>query len=118
MLKIYKYKISINHKTIKNYFRLGIPKNSQILSVQIKNNAPHLFVLSDVKFDYSERYFKLVKENSLIDKDFKDLNYIGSFEDCFEGRIFIFYLFEVFIGVTLSKFEKGDKYYEEKSHKI
>ena len=84
MKKIYKY-----DTVYKSEFNLLLPKESEILTIQIDNKTgrPCFWALIDHEKDLEERYFKLITTGEIIFEDKKI--YLGTYQkDDFVGHLF------------------------------
>lgn len=76
--------------------KIKVPFNSEILSVQIMNNRPALYILVDNDDKPMERTFVIVANNKDVPQHINGTHYVGSFEyqeeigkhllHCFEAR--------------------------------
>lgn len=85
MKRIFKYEIEV-----KDQITLLMPKNAEIISIQVQRWKPYLWALIDVDETKTERYFYLFGTGMEV-KD--GLKYIGSFQ-MYDGDL-VFHLFEV-----------------------
>jgi hypothetical protein len=97
MITIYKYEIPL---LLSDYFELELSTDAEILTVQIQNDKPQLWVktssnYSTLSTDYSTlstetRCFKLFGTGQDLTFDAKFIKYIGTFqlENGFVGHLF------------------------------
>ena len=72
---IYKYPITDENKQV-----ILLPKEAEILSVQVQNNDPYIYAMVDADSEKEERFFRLFHTGSEIPVDMGvDLIYIGTF---------------------------------------
>jgi hypothetical protein len=86
MQTVYKYGIPLE-----DYFDLELPKNAQILTVQVQYEEPYIWALVNNELSTEKRKFRLAGTGHPI-RD-KELKYIGSFQ--LENGRFVGHLFEV-----------------------
>jgi hypothetical protein len=88
MKTIYKYQIEVKHN-----FSLILPAKAEILTVQMQNATPYIWVLADLKISSEERFFEVFGTGHEIPYDMGiDRKYIGTFQ--MMGGSLIFHLFE------------------------
>jgi len=85
MKTIWKFKFEINDN-----FELSMPKNAEILTIQIQNNIPCIWAIIDSDQLSEIRYFELYGTGHLLKESKK--KYIGSFR--MYNDSLIFHLFE------------------------
>ena len=86
MTKIFKYPVTIGD------FTLELPQNAQILTVQIQNREPFMWIEINPELPTKKRYFAVHGTGHDI-PDATEKKYIGTFQDA-EG-ILIWHLFEI-----------------------
>jgi hypothetical protein len=74
-MKIYKYEVPLEHDD----FTLELPKNSRILSFQVQNNKPFIWVIVNEMLEKEKRKFKLFGTGqSFKEDDILAYNFIGT----------------------------------------
>lgn len=74
-MKIFKYEISIKEK-----FDLELPSHSKILSFQLQNGKPYIWVLLDENKVLKHRYFTIVGTGHEFDYHPDIMKYIGTIQ--------------------------------------
>ncbi len=85
MVRIYKYSIPIQDD-----FTLEIPESAQVLSVDVVDNQPRLWILVDPHEDFTTRRFVTVPTGEEFNGEG---NFIGTY--LLSGGALVFHLFEV-----------------------
>lgn len=90
MKTIWKYKLTLNSPYI-----IGMPEGAEILTVQVQNGNPCLWVKVDTEAELEERVFYVFATGQEIDFDGQDiyLTYIGTFQ-LYDGAL-VFHVFEI-----------------------
>lgn len=86
MYTVWKYPI-----TIFETFKIGMPKDAVILSVQMQNGYPYLWALVNSDFPLEDYHFEIVGTGNEAPKPDKIKAYIGTFQT----GPFVFHLFEL-----------------------
>lgn len=88
MKTIYKYQIQIRDE-----FKLKLPIETQILSFQVQNGRPVLWVMLDPELEREERNFRIFRTGHPIQiAEEKSLHFIGTIQD--ENLSLVWHLFE------------------------
>lgn len=85
--KIYKYKLSTT-----SIQQIEIPRNGEVLCVQVQNQSPCIWVLVDPNEPIEKRTFELFGTGHVIDES-KERKYIGTYQFMY-GEI-VFHCFEL-----------------------
>ena len=88
MKTIWKYKIPLEDK-----FSLELPKDAVILTVQIQQGVPQLWVMVNTENEVEKRYFWLQGTGQEIYETDRVMKYINTFQ--LYGSALILHLFEV-----------------------
>lgn len=76
-------------------FWLDIPQGSHVISVQLKDGAPHLWAIVETESKLEHRMFTLVVTGqSLSDAFLVSHSYVGMFQLMGDGPTLVFHLFE------------------------
>lgn len=91
MKKIWKYKFEMTDEVV-----LEMPRNAEILTVQMQGETPMIWALVDTENNIEKRYFEIIGTGNPIPDLARHLSrkYINTFQTM-EGRL-VFHLFEIF----------------------
>jgi hypothetical protein len=91
MKKIWKYKLEITDNVV-----LEMPRNAEILTVQMQGETPMIWALVDTENNIEKRSFKIIGTGNPVPDLARHLSrkYINTFQ-MMEGRL-VFHLFEIF----------------------
>lgn len=90
MKTIWKFPIMLN---ISNIVKISMPKNSEIISLQMQNEEPCMWVIVDTHVGTEERTFEVYGTgHEIIDEKGFHRNFIGTFQVA--GGELVFHLFE------------------------
>ncbi len=82
MIQIWKYKVDVG--------TIMMPKGAKILTVQMQNDSPHMWVIVDVDAELEERVFEIHGTGHNI-RNIDEYEYIGTYID----NPFVWHLFEL-----------------------
>lgn len=92
MLMVYKYEIPERE----HCFKLSMPANAKILTVQVQFEKPYIWALVDTEGKNRDRHFRLIgtghNHNFELDP-YKIEQYVGTYQ--IDGGASVFHLFEV-----------------------
>ena len=78
---------------VEDHFDLSMPKDADILSVQVQGEQPCIWALVEPGAAIEHRHFRLVGTGHPISENIDTLEFIGTFQ--LRGGILVFHLFEV-----------------------
>jgi len=85
--RVYKYPVLMD-----DTFAIMLPKRHRVLSVQVQNGQPQIWVLVDLDGETEEVKFHLAGTGNLIAGDAPSWTYIGTFQ--MSGGALVFHLFQ------------------------
>ena len=90
MKVIYKYLVPLTAD-----FRLSLPPLAQVLSVQMQNGSPQMWVLQDANLANStqERRFMVIGTGHQIPDNLSSVHHLGTFQ--MNDGVFVWHVFEV-----------------------
>lgn len=88
MKRVFKYPIPVEDE-----FRLELPVEAQILTVQVQGNRPYLWALVDPAAPHDEIRFRLAGTGHPIEEDILGHGYIGTFQ--LNGGALVFHVFQI-----------------------
>lgn len=84
-MKIFKYPVTIDGE-----FSVRMPKNSEILSVQLQNGKPYIWAKVDERYRNVDRLFAIIGTGNEM-----PVNFSGSFVGTFQMPPFVWHLFDL-----------------------
>ena len=92
---IWKYAVPVQ-----DMITLMIPRNAQVLTVQVQHGEPQLWALVDPDNPPEQRTFRLAGTGHVIEGSVNIFSYVGTYQ--LDDGALVFHLFELFLPVEAS----------------